>query len=385
VIFTGARLAEVREVWIGHGVFVGRASVSASVTVGGDKHISIPDCRRAPSTRAIIRVRLGTRRAPTCGLRVRGSMAAFRPKETKGLRVVSLMRAVLRRGRARVFRRRPAEYYLRHVPGTTRERGDAAFHPPHLRQRPCGPGRARRSRAAGPPRDVAGFVVEGSARARLDVVPADPGAQAPPRRGLRHLPLLARACRAEPVMEGRGFGSRTTAPASLATLSPADLSLGSRSAARSSHTRVSLNEFLPEARRPDQGWDGARRGRLRCGGGRGLLPRSMTVRGDGLAIDADGVDTTGSFSSGPDPRGNLPAAGLRCGRTRLDLDRLPLRLRLSQGVRVIRRGGAPRLERQPRIPRADLDISAALAVKGRLERRASDSRPLAAFISPRSH
>ena len=43
VVFTGARLEEVREVWIGPRRLRGPGTVEASVTVGGDKRVSIRD------------------------------------------------------------------------------------------------------------------------------------------------------------------------------------------------------------------------------------------------------------------------------------------------------------------------------------------------------
>jgi hypothetical protein len=68
--------------------------------------------------------------------------------------------------------------------------------------------------------------------------------------------------------------------------------------------------------------------------------------------------------------------------TRLDLDRFRFAFVSPQGV-ASPQGAAsvPDWSGSLAFPEADLDMSAALAVKGRLEMHASDSRPLAAFIS----
>jgi hypothetical protein len=123
VVFTGARLDQVREVWIGPRHLRGPGTVDASVTVGGDKRVSIRDVdarfEKASSSLG------GQQVYSDLTFRLRGRMEPFYPKETKGLALLPLVHA-----RVEIDGRLPSgaaalDYYLRNAPWVTFSGGEA--------------------------------------------------------------------------------------------------------------------------------------------------------------------------------------------------------------------------------------------------------------------
>jgi hypothetical protein len=376
IVFTRARLDEVREVWIGVRRLAGPGSVVASVTVHGDGRIAIPhaDVRFDGA-----RVENGAEETYSgVALGVLGEVPPFHPTEAKGLALVSLIRA-----RVDLEARMPAgagylNAYLRNAPWIRFTGGEAGLSA-HLSVAGgrLAPGGFIELSSSDRQADVAGFTIRGKARTRLDVVPAAGGA-ADARLVVEfdRYDLRRGADAPEPILRGQGLRILATTPASLGVIPPADFS-GRLELGRAEFPRLDfVNEILPAggglrvrggSAKVEGAFDVAGSGSS-CGG-------SMKVSTEGLSLDAGGVAIKGVFSLlVAVPRGDLLTQTFDVDGTRVTLDRFTFS---SQHEAA----GAPDWTASVVFPKAHLSLGEAFAVRGKMELRASDSRPVAAFLS----
>lgn len=377
VAFTGARLDDVREVWIGPRHLRGPGTVNASVTVGGDKRVSIRgvDARFERASSSIG----GQQAYSDLTFRLRGRMEPFLPKETKGLALVPLIRA-----RIEVEGRLPSgaaalDYYLCNAPwvifsggeaqlsarlevegGRLKPGGHVELSPMELRAR------------------FAGFTAEGRATTRLDVVGDGGKPEARMAVGFETYGLLRTEDEKEPVLRGTGLRITAVSPAELGTLPPSDFAGRIELGQAELPQLTFVNELLPGgagfrlkggSARAEGAFD-VRDGGRSCEG-------SLSVKGEQLVFDAAGVETSGGFSlSVVVPRGDLLALAFSIDGTKLDLDHFAFTSRHDQVDAPDWSGGVT-------FPSAQLDMSQAVAVEGKVTMRASDTRPLVAFLSAR--
>lgn len=375
VVFTAARLDGVREVWIHDRHLTGPGSVSASVTVGHDKRISIGpvDARFAGARSGYGREMVYSDLA----FRLRGSMDTFDPKETKGLALLPLVRADLDFEALMPSGGAILDYYLRGAPWVSFSGGEtrltARLGVERGRVQPGGwielaPAELRAQ--------FGGFTANGNAATRLEVAGTDEEPEARLGVTFDSYGLLRNPSDTEPVMRGRGLRIDAHASASLARLPPPDFT-GRIELGQAEFPRLAfVNEFFP-------GGAGVRvkRGSARVEGafdvkdGGHSCAGSMKVTGERLVFDAAGVEVTGRFAlSLAVPRGDLLALDFGVDGTHLDLARFAFESRNVEGGPADWSGGVS-------FPEARLDMSGALAVEGRVEVRASDTRPLVALLS----
>jgi hypothetical protein len=377
VVFTGARLDRVREVWIGPRHLRGPGTVHASVTVGGDKRVSIRDVdarfEKASSSLG------GQQGSSDLTLRLRGRMEPFDPKETKGLALLPLVHA-----RVEIDGRLPSgaaalDYYLRNAPWVTFSGGEAQL---SARLEVAGGRLKPGGHVELSPTDLrarfAGFTAEGRATTRLDVEDAAGGPQARLAVGFETYGLLRTEDATEPVLRGTGLRITAASPATIGTLPPSDFT-GRIELGRAEIPRLTfVNDFLPGgAGFRVKGGSATAEGAFDVAEGGRSCKGSLTVKGSEIAFDAAGVETAGTLSlSLVVPRGDLLALTFGVDGTRLDLERFNFASRHAQA-------GVPDWSGSVAFPEASLDMSDALAVEGRVDLRASDTRPLVAFLSAR--
>jgi hypothetical protein len=375
VVVTGAVLDDVRDVWIHDRRLTGPGSVAASVTVGRDKRISISgvDARFEGA-----RSGFGQETAfSDLTFRLRGSMQTFDPKETKGLALVSLVRADLDFAGRLPSAAALLNYYLRGAPWVRFSGGEARvtarFGVDGGRLRPGGwielaPTQLR----AG----FAGFTAEGAASTRLDVAGEGDAAEALLGVTFDAYALRRDAAPDPPVMRGRKLAIDARAPASLAQLPPPDFAGRIDVGEAELPDLTFVNEYLP-------GGGGVRvkRGSARAEGSFDLndgghsCKGSLKVTGQRLVLDAAGVETSGAVSIAlAVPRGDILSLDFGVDGTRVDLDRFAFATADVKAGPADWSGGVS-------FPAARLDMSGALKLEGRVEMRASDTRPLVAFLS----
>ncbi len=376
IIFTRARLDEVREVWIGTRRLQGQGSVVASVTIVGDGRLAIPHADVRFDGAAIEN---GKEESYTgVQLRVLGKMPTFDPKVAKGPALVSLVRA-----RVDVKARMPsgAHYlnvYLKNAPWIRFEGGESSL----AAQLAVGDGRlalggfielSSSDRQA----EIAGFLIRGKARTRLDIVPAaGDAAEARLVVGFENYDLHRRKDDPEPVMKGQGLRIIAVAPATLGAIPPSEFS-GRLELGRAEFPRLDFaNAFVPAGgglrfrggkAKVEGAFDVARSGSS-CKG-------SMKVTAVGLSVDTGGVGMVGAFSLALKvPRGDLLKQTFDVDGTRLELDRFTFESKNETAT-------ASDWSASVAFPKAHLALGKAFGVAGELELRASDSRPVAAFLS----
>jgi hypothetical protein len=377
VVFTGARLDGVREVWIGPRHLRGPGTVRASVTVGGDKRVSI---RSVDARFEEASVSIGGRQVYSdLTFRLRGRMDPFLPRETKGLALLPLIHA-----RLEIDGRLPSaaavlDYYLRSAPWVRFSGGgarlSARLEVEGGRLKPGG--RVELSRTDLRAR-FAGFTAQGQATARLDVEDAVEGPEARVAVRFETYGLLHAENAREPVMRGTGLRIDATSPATIATLPPSDFAGRIELGQAEMPQLTFVNELLPGGTGL-RVKDGSARaeGVLDVTDGGRSCNGSLSVKGERLVVDAAGVETSGSVSvSVVVPRGDLLALTLSIDGTRLDLERFNFAAHHEQA-------GAADWSGHVAFPEASLYMSRALSVAGRVDLRASDTRPFIAFLSAR--
>lgn len=376
IVFTRSLLDDVREVWIGERRLSGRGTVVASVTVFGDGPIAIP---HADVRFEAAKIENGAEETYSdMKLRVLGKLARYDTKVTKGLGILSLLRA-----RVEVQARMPSgggylNAYLRNAPWIRFDGGEA-----NLSARlsvvdgRVAPASFIELTSTDRRAEFAGFVAQGKARTRLDVVEGKGGvADAALAVEFGRYDLRRGKEAKEPLMLGEGLRITATTPASLAALPPKELS-GRLELGKAEFPRLDfLNALFPAG------------GGLRIRGGRASVGGAFTVAGSGasckgslkivasgLSLDTGGVAMKGGFTLGVEvPKGDLLAQTFTVDGTRLALDRFAFDTKHTERT-------DPDWNASVAFPKGSLGLGEAFSVKASMELRASDSRPVAAFLS----
>ncbi len=376
IVFTRSRLEEVREVWIGERRIRGNGTVVASVTVFGGGPISIPhaDVRfdgarfQNGEEETFADVRLG----------VLGELARFDAKVTKGLGILSLIKA-----RVDLDARMPTgagylNVYLRNAPWVRFDGGEANI---SSRLSVDGgrlvPGGYVELSSSDRRADIAGFTVRGKARTRLDVVPAAAGA-ADARLVVEfdRYDLRRGGESAEPLLEGEGLRIVATTPATLTAIPPSEFA-GRLELGRAVFPRLDFaNGLLPAGGGLRiRGGSAKVEGAFDVAGSGSSCSGSMTVATDGLSLDTGGVDMKGTFKLLLTvPRGDLLKRTFDVDGMRIALDRFTFASKHEAAT-------APDWSAGVAFPKAHLSMGDAFAVRGSMELHASDSRPVVAFLS----
>jgi len=376
IVFTRARLAEVREVWIGVRRLSGPGTVVASVTVHGDGRIAIP---YANVRFEGARVENGAEETYSgVKLHVVGEVPPFQPKEAKGLALVSLLKA-----RVDVDARMPSgagylNAYLRNAPWIRFSGGEAGLSA-HLSVADgrLAPGGFIELSSSDRQAEVAGFTARGRAKTRLDVVER-PGGTPDARLVVAFDAYEVRRERdaKDPLLVGRGLRITATTPAALASVPPKELS-GRLELGEAELPRLDfLNALFPSG-----GRFRIRDGRAKVDGafdvaGSGAACRgSLKLSAAGLALDTGGVVVMGAFTLGVEiPKGDLLRQSFDADGTRLSLDRFAFDARHEAAT-------APDWNASVSFPKAHLKLGEGFRIDTSLDLRASDSRPVAAFLS----
>jgi hypothetical protein len=375
VVFTRSRLEDVRDVWIGERRIRGNGTVVASVTAFGGGPIAIPfaDVRFGDT-----RFENGAEETFTgVRMRVLGELGHYDTKVTKGLGILSLIKA-----RVDLDARMPSgagylNAYLRNAPWIRFTGGEAGLSA-HLsvdRGR-LAPGGWIELSSSDRQADFAGFTVRGKARTRLDVVPVSGGADARLVVSFDQYDLHRGTDTPEPLMQGQGLRIVATTPASLTTIPPSEFS-GRLELGNALFPRLDFaNKFLPagEGLRV-LGGSAKVEGAFDVEGSGSSCSGSMTVATDGLSLDTGGVGMKGAFKLVLKvPRGDLLKQAFDADGMRISLDRFTFATKHEEAT-------APDWSAGVGFPKAHLQIGEAFAVRGRMEFHASDSRPVAAFLS----
>jgi hypothetical protein len=312
-------------------------------------------------------------------LRLRGRMEPFHPRETKGFALLPLVHA-----RVEIDGRLPSgaaalDYYLRNAPWVTFSGGEAQL---SARLEVAGGRLKPGGHVEFSPTDlrarIAGFTAEGRATTRLDVEDAAGGPQARLAVGFETYGLLRTEDASEPVLRGTGLRITAASPATIGAFPPSDFN-GRIELGQAEFPRLAfVNDFLPGgAGFRVKGGSATTEGAFDVAEGVRSCKGSLTVKGSEIAFDAAGVETAGTlWLSLVVPRGDLLALTFGVDGTRLDLERFNFASRHAQA-------GVPDWSGSVAFPEASLDMSDALAVEGRVDLRASDTRPLVAFLSAR--
>lgn len=379
IVFTRASLEGVREVWISERRLRGDGAVLASVTIHGDGRIAIPlaDVRFERAS-----VENGTEETYSgVTFRVRGELPPFDPDDPRGVPVLTELRA-----RVDLDTRMPSgaaflNVYFRNAPWIRFAGGESAL-AVHLSvdRGQLAPGGSVELLAQDLQADFAGFTARGRAKTRLDVVAREgekeKGAEARVLVEFEKYGLRRGNAKGEPFLLGRGLRVQATTPASLAAIPPSDFS-GRLDLGKAEFPRLDfLNELLPVggdlkvrggSAKVEGSFDVTKSGAA-CRG-------SMKVRADGLSVESGGVAMKGAFSLAlMVPRGNLLKPALDVDGTLLALDRFSFETRHENGA-------AQDWSASVAFPSAHLELGEPFAVRGSLEHRASDSRPIVAFLS----
>lgn len=375
VIFTRSRLTEVREVWIGERRLRGNGTVVASVTIYGDGPIAIPyaDVR---FDRA--RIENGAEETYTgIKLGVLGKLSRYDTKVTKGLGILSLIQA-----RVDLDARMPSgaawlNVYLRNAPWVRFTGGESSLSA-HLSvaDGKLVPGGFVEIGKNDLKAEFAGFAAHGKAGTRLDVVAAEKGADARLVVAFDNYDLKRGTDAPEPVMQGRGLRIVATTPASLAAIPPTEFS-GRLELGQAVFPRLDFaNDFFPTGGSLRvRGGSAKVEGAFDVAGSGSTCSGSMKVTTDGLALDTGGVGMKGTFTLDLKvPRGNLLEQTFDVDGMRISLDRFTFASKHDEAT-------APDWSASIAFPKGHLVLGKAFAVKGRMELRASDSRPVAAFLS----
>jgi len=377
VVFTGARVREVRDVWVDALRLRGDGEVAASVTVGAgrDKRLAIRSAdvrydRGLFSSAGQVSLR-------DLSLHVRGRMEPFFTRQTRSHALLGLISAKLELSAINPKAVLLNQYFakadwielasgdrrltarLRVDRGRLLPGGWAAFDRAPLRL------------------DLAGFIAEGQAMARLEVPAAGPGEAADAQVLVAYDDYgMRRAAGGPMVMSGDGLRIEVRSAADLARLPPPDLH-GRLDLGRAEFRDLTfVNELLPGgADLRVQSGRATVEGAFELGEG-GACKGQAAIATTGLALDAAGVATAGDVAVKIEvPRGSLVTRRFTLDQTRVALDRFafgspgPGEARRDWHGRVVLAGG-------------DLDLGATPAVRdARVAVTFSDTRPLVAFLS----
>jgi hypothetical protein len=376
IVFTRSHLDDVREVWLFERRLRGKGRVVASVTVFGDGPIAIPhaDVRFEDA-----RIDNGPEETyADLKLRVLGKMARYDTKVTKGLGILGLIRA-----QVEVAARMPSgagylNAFLRNAPWIRFDGGEAAL----SARLSVGDGKVAPASfveltSTDRQAEVGGFFAHGTARTRLDVVE---GRGAVPDARLAvdfdRYELKRGKDAKEPLMIGQGLRIAVTAPASLSEIPPKTFA-GRLELGKAELPKLDfLNALFPAGSRLR-----IRSGRASVDGafdvaaGGASCRGAMKVAAAGLGLDTGGVAMTGAFTLDVAiPKGDLLQEAFDVDGTRLSLDRFAFDSRHDAAT-------APDWNASVAFPEGHIALAGGLATRGRLTLHASDSRPVAAFLS----
>jgi len=376
LVFTRTTVREIREVWMGPFRLEGPAEVTASVTVGSgdDKRISI---RAADVTFRGGELRSGGETSlHDLDLRVRGRMEPFFQRQTQGVALLSLISA-----RVELSGTSPEPVLINQYFakadwlefGTGERKVTAGLDVERGRILPG----SHVELVEAPLRvDLAGFIAEGLARARVETLAGE--GNAPPqvrvevsysRYGMR------RQVDGPPMMRGDGLRIEARSPADLAHLPPEDFDGRIELGHAEFPDLTFVNEFLPEG------------GGLTVGRGRATVEGALDVtEGKGcrgsvviatkdLVVDAGGVENSGNVRVRIEiPEGDLRERRFDLAATRVDLSDFAFTSRGSTE-------GTPDWRGRLDVEQGSLDLGDVPKVDARLGLTFSDSRPLVAFLS----
>ncbi len=375
IVFTRSRLEEVRDVWLGERRILGDGTVVASVTVFGGGPIAIPfaDVRFDRT-----RFENGAHETFTnVRMRVLGELARYDTKVTRGFGILTLIKA-----RVDLDARMPSgagylNAYLRNAPWIRFTGGEAGLST-HLsvdRGR-LAPGGWIELSSSDRQAEFAGFTVRGKARTRLDVVPVSGGADARLVVSFDQYDLHRGTGTPEPLMQGQGLRIVATTPASLTTIPPTQFS-GRLELGRAVFPHLDFaNRLLPAGGGLEvRGGSAKVEGAFDVEGSGSSCSGAMTVATDGLSLDTGGVGMKGAFKLVLTvPRGDLLKRTFDVDGMKITLDRFTFASQHEAAT-------APDWNASITFPKAHLGFGDAFAVRGTMKLHASDSRPVAAFLS----
>jgi hypothetical protein len=373
IALTGAKIRDVREVWIDGIQILGSGNVAASVTIGPgqDKEISIwsADVRYGS---AEFRVR-GESLMKDLALRVEGQMDPFFTKQTKGKALAALISAQVELegtssgqilntyfGKADwlefMTEPRPITASLdvrqgRIMPGSHLELAEGLLGA-----------------------EFAGFVAEGQAGVTMKTVPGD-GEIADAEVRVAFEDYGMRRLSETPIMTGAGFVIEARSPADLMQMPPEDFEGKIEFGEAQFPDLTFVNEMLPQG------------GGIAVTSGHGSVDGSFEIEEgaavhgqvkvitEGLIVDSGGVDTAGGVEVTIEvPDGNLNELTLSVDHTRVELHDFDF-----QSAGAIE--NLPPWQGRFEVTEGTLDLGETVRVDAEMELVFSDTRPLVAFIA----
>jgi hypothetical protein len=223
--------------------------------------------------------------------------------------------------------------------------------------------------------EFAGFAAHGKAGTRLDVVAAEKRTDARLVVAFERYDLRRGTDAPEPLMQGEGLRIEATTPGSLDALPPTEFS-GRLELGRAEFPRLDfLNALFPPGGFRIRGGRAKVEGAWDVAGSGASCRGSMKVAADGLSLDTGGVAMKGAFALGVAvPRGDLLRQAFDVDATRLTLDHFAFDARHGEAT-------APDWNASLAFPKGSLKLGESFDVRAILELRASDSRPVVAFLS----
>ncbi len=376
VVFTGARVSEVRDVWMGPAHLRGAAEVGASVTVGpgDDRRISIrsANIRYYGGTFLIA----GETSLRDLSLHLQGRMEPFFTKRTRGPALLDLVSA-----RAEILATSPGavllnQYFakadwLEFQSGKRKVTAEIEVERGRLRAG------SHLDLAEAPLRvDLAGFIGEGQATARLEAVPSE-GADTPDLRATVTYSDygMHRLAGGPPILRGAGLTIEARSPADLGRFPPEDFDGRIALGTAEFPDLTFVNDFLPggagltveRGRGKVDGRFETREG-FRCKG-------VVTVTTTDLVVESGGVENAGDVAVTVEVRdGSLRDLRFDVGGTRVELADFAFASKGSAGDAADWRGRVA-------VTEGTLDLGETPGADVRLDLTFSDTRPLVAFLS----
>jgi hypothetical protein len=374
IAFTGAKIRDVREVWIDGIKITGSGRVAASVTIGpgSDREISIWSADvRYPDAQLEIG---GTAVSKDLALRVEGSMAPFFTKQTKGKALVALITAQLEvegMSSGQILNAYFGKAGWLEFESESRPMKASL----DVRQGKIMAGSYIELAEGTLGAEFAGFIAEGQAGARLEAVPGDGDVAVADVRVAFSDYGMRRQAEGEPVMKGADLVIEARSPADLMLMPPEDFEgkLGLGTAEFPDLTF--MNGLLP----PGGGFT-VKSGRGSVDGGF-EIQEGAAVHGqvkivtEDLIVDAAGVDTAGGVEVTIEvPDGNMKELKLGIDHTRVELHDFDF-----QSVGAVE--DLPPWQGRFEVTEGTVDLGDEAGIDATMELTFSDTRPLVAFLA----
>jgi hypothetical protein len=376
VVFTGATVREIRDVWMGQFRLRGPATVAASVTVGpgNDRSLSIraADVRfQGGSFQSAGETGLGD-----LDLHVRGRMRPFSTRQTRGRALLGLVSA-----KVELAATSPGDVLLNQYFGKA---GWLAFDSGKrvvTARVEVERGRLRSGGfvdlGEGPLRvDLAGFVAEGTARARLETVLAEGEDAADAQVTVAFDAYgMRREIEGAAVLHGDGLRIEARSPADLFQLPATDFDGRIDLGTAEFPDLTFVNELLPGgAGLVVRGGRGSVDGTFETGEGAACHGRA-TITTKGLMVEAGGVENSGDVAVTVEvPDGNLRDLTFALEGTRAALTHFAFAIPGAEGE-------SPDWQGRITVTDGTLKLGETPEVDARVELTFSDTRPLVAFLS----